>query len=120
MKASHYVVHVRNASGMNGMAARVSDRLRALGFLRGTVDNAEPSETSVVLHSGSDEGAEAVAEQLGGLPVDDDDSVPLGHVEVRLGGDFDPAVLGPVPAAPAPAPDPRTGPITAAGVPCID
>jgi LCP family protein required for cell wall assembly len=120
VKASHYVVHVRNASGMNGMAARVADRLRTLGFLRGTVDNAEASATSVVLHSGSDEGAEAIAEQLGGLPVDDDDSVPLGHVEVRLGGDFDPAVLGPAPAAPAPAPGPRTGPITAAGVPCID
>jgi LCP family protein required for cell wall assembly len=120
VKASHYVVHVRNASGMNGMAGRVADRLRALGFLRGTVDNAEPSATSVVLHSGSAEGAEAVAEQLGGLPVDDDDGVPLGHVEVRLGGDFDPAVLGPAPAAPSPAPDPRTGPITAAGVPCID
>ncbi len=120
VKASHYVVHVRNASGMNGMAARVADRLRTLGFLRGTVDNAEPNATSVVLHSGSDEGAEAIAEQLGGLPVDDDDSVPLGHVEVRLGGDFDPAVLGPAPAAPAPAPGPRTGPITAAGVPCID
>ena len=120
VEAHRYVVHVRNASGMTGMAARVSDRLRALGFLRGTVDNTEPSETSVVLHSGSSEGADAVAEQLGGLPVDDDDTVPLGHVEVRLGGDFDPAVLGPAPAASTPGPDPRSGPITAAGVPCID
>jgi pyruvate/2-oxoglutarate dehydrogenase complex dihydrolipoamide acyltransferase (E2) component len=80
-----------------------------------------------VRYTGPDrEAARDVAEQLGGIAVESDTSVPQGHLLVVLGADFDPAAVpDPVPA-PAPAPGPGAAappvdaPITAAGVPCVD
>jgi LCP family protein required for cell wall assembly len=124
--AQRYVVNVRNGSDLAGMAADVSDRMRELGFLRGIVDNTDPTPTSEVHYTNPDsDAADAVAEQLGDIDVVRDDSVVRGHLTVVLGADFDPAVL---PASPTPAPPPPsptttpapTDPITAAGVPCID
>jgi LCP family protein required for cell wall assembly len=119
VEAPHYVVHVRNGSGVDGLAGQVLDRLTGLGFVRGTVDNAADTETSVVRHRDSDDAADAVAEQLGGFDVEQDDAVPSGHLQVVLGADA-PALI---PGLPAPAPAAaRAGgqSITAAGVPCID
>jgi LCP family protein required for cell wall assembly len=117
IEAPHYVVHVRNGSGTNGLAGQVLERLAGLGFVRGTVDNAAEIEESVVRHRDSDDAAEAVAEQLGGFAVEQDDSVPSGHLQVVLGTDAPAKIPGlPAPAAAATAGDA----ITAAGVPCVD
>ncbi|HSU09298.1 MAG TPA: LCP family protein [Pseudonocardia sp.] len=119
IEAPHYVVHVRNGSGTNGLAGQVLERLAGLGFVRGTVDNTAEIEESVVRHRDSDDAADAVAEQLGGFEVEQDDSVPSGHLQVVLGADAPakiPGLPAPGPAAAATAGDA----ITAAGVPCVD
>jgi len=92
----------------------------------------------VVRHRDSSDAAEAVAAQLGGLEVEQDDAVPSGHLQVVLGADARGRIPGlpapasssapaavPVPTTPAattPAATSRTGEqaITAAGVPCVD
>jgi len=109
---------VRNGSGVNGLAGQVLDRLTGLGFVRGTVDNTTDTETSVIRHRDSDDAADAVAEQLGGFDVEQDDAVPSGHLQVVLGADA-PTMI---PGLPAPATAAAAGAqsITAAGVPCID
>jgi LCP family protein required for cell wall assembly len=123
--ASRYVVDVVNGSALGGMASSVADHLRGLGFARGIVDNTEATGTSVVRYTGPDaEAARAVAEQLGGIGTEHDESVARGHLNVVLGADFDPAVVpGQANESPAPtreaAPEP-TEPITASGLPCID
>ena len=77
------------------------------------------TETSTIRHRDSDDAAEAVAEQLGGFEVEQDDAVPSGHLQVVLGADA-PAMIPGLPA-PTPAATPAAAPsITAAGVPCID
>ena len=118
VEADHYVVHVRNGSGVNGLAGRVLDRLGGLGFVRGTVDTAADTATSVVRHRDSDDAADAVAAQLGGFAVEQDDGVPSGHLQVVVGADAA-GLLPDLAAAPRP-PAPADGPITAAGVPCVD
>ena len=82
-------------------------------------DVSDDIEESVVRHRDSDDAAEAVAEQLGGFDVEQDDTVPSGHLQVMLGADASSKIPGlPAPAAAsAPAAEP---PITAAGVPCVD
>jgi LCP family protein required for cell wall assembly len=122
VEAPHYVVHVRNGSGTNGLAAQVLGRLAGLGFVRGTADNTTDTATSVVLHRDSGDAAEAVAAQLGGFEVDQDDTVPSGHLQVVLGADAPalmPGLTAPPPAA-APVEPAADQPITAAGVPCVD
>jgi LCP family protein required for cell wall assembly len=124
--ASRYIVDVRNGSEAGGLAGDVRDHLTGLGFTGGSVDNTEPAETTVVRYSGPDgDAARSVADQLGGVDIDGDDSVPGGHLLVVLGGDFDPSVIpAPAPTAePAPevtAPPPVDAAITSASVPCID
>ena len=128
VEAPHYVVHVRNGSGTDGLASRVEDKLVGLGFVRGTVDNTDDTATSVVRHRDSGDAAEAVAEQLGGFDVEQDDTVPSGHLQVVLGADAPgriPGLAAPAPATTRPRPTtaPAPGaeqPITAAGVPCVD
>jgi LCP family protein required for cell wall assembly len=118
--ASRFVVDVYNGSDLVGMAATVAGHLRGLGFARGIVDNTAATATSVVRYTGPDgDAAQALAGQLGGIGTTYDGSVSRGHLQVVLGGDFDPAV---VPAAtPPPTGDPGPArPITAAGVPCVD
>jgi LCP family protein required for cell wall assembly len=120
VEAAHYVVHVRNGSGATGLAAQVMDRLAGLGFVRGTVDNTANTAISVVRHRDSADAAEAVADRLGGLDVDRDDTVPSGHLQVVLGADAPaliPQLVRPSAAPTAPA---AAQPITAAGVPCVD
>ncbi len=78
---------VLNDSDINGLAGAVSDRLEAGGFTIGTVDNndGEKVEQSQVQAASTDDlGAQAVAEELGGLPVVAVSSVPAGTVRVVL------------------------------------
>ena len=123
IEAGHYVVHVRNGSGTSGLAGQVQQRLTGLGFVRGTVDNTADTPTSVVRHRDSPDAADAVAAQLGGFEVEQDDTVASGHLQVVLGADA-PTLM---PGLPAPAPPPTTTtaataeqPIIAAGAPCVD
>lgn len=115
-----WVVDVRNGSSTSGLAGLVADRLESAGHPRGAVGNTQLAVRSSVRYSGSDDsGARAVAGRLGDLPVEPDDSVPEGHVEIVLGSDFDRSVL----AAPVSAPSPRPASgkdISAGAVPCID
>ena len=119
---SRYELQVRNATGITGLASRVADRLRELGFGPITVDNTTSSPTSAVLHADSDvDGARAVAAQLGGMLVKADARMVPGTIQVVLGADFGPSIPTPAPAstvARPPAPD--GDPVAAAGVPCID
>ena len=121
--ASRYVVDVRNGSDTAGLASDVATHLRGLGFLRGTVDNADDTATSVVRYTDPDaDAAQAVAEQLGGIDVERSDTVPRGHLLVITGADFDPATVATTEAAPPPTPAGPSGAplITAGGVPCVD
>lgn len=129
------IVDVRNASGVTGLAGRVSERLRTEGFGPGAVGNAEPTTTSVVRHApGEADRGDAVAEALDGLPVEEDATLVPGTVAVYLGDDYsgpgtqDPtgeaemevdgaAAVSPVPQQAPPPPQP---PLTAGDVPCVD
>jgi LCP family protein required for cell wall assembly len=82
-------VEVRNASGTPGLAGRVLQALVAERFADGGADNAAPMDTSVVRHGvGGEAGAEAVSEALGGLDVEEDATIPAGHVRVFVGADY--------------------------------
>ncbi len=121
---SRYVVDLRNGSGVGGLAAGVMTQLRGQGFLRGTVDNTDPTAESVIRYTGSDgTAAEELAAHLGGIATASvDEGVSPGHLLVVVGQDFDRSL---VPASDPPTTTPpRTprldAPITAAGVPCVD
>ncbi|MDY6999450.1 MAG: LCP family protein [Actinomycetota bacterium] len=82
---------VLNDTDINGLAAAVSHVLATKGFTPGTVGNNEGErvETSQVRAASlEDLGAQAVAADLGGLPVVEDASVPPGTVQVVLAADY--------------------------------
>jgi LCP family protein required for cell wall assembly len=121
---SRYVVDLRNGSGTDGLAGQVMTQLRGQGFLRGTLDNTDPTEESVVHYTGSDgTAADELAEHLGGIATASvDDGVTPGHLMVVLGKDFDRSLVPaatPTATTPPPAPSLDT-PITADGVRCVD
>lgn len=127
-------VDVLNASGVTGLAGRVSDKLGAEGFGPGAVGNAKARQTSVVRHaSGEADRGDAVAEALGGLPIEEDAALAPGTVQVYLGDDYngpgtqhltgDPVLqfdgASAVSPAPRQAPPPTPPPLTAGDVPCV-
>ncbi|MDQ3887387.1 MAG: LCP family protein [Actinomycetota bacterium] len=122
-------VDVFNGSGANGLASRVSGELGNQGFRSGAIGNTDPRATSVVRSAPSERNAgDAVAGALGGLPVEEDETVAPGSVQVYLGADYSgPDTVNltsapPLPvgvAAPRQAP-PAAAPITAGDVPCVD
>ena len=84
-------VDVVNDTDINGLAAAVSDVLTAKQFGAGNVGNNEGGHVNgsqVQAASVDDLGAQAVAKELGGLPVVADESVPQGSVRVVLAGDY--------------------------------
>ncbi len=84
-------VEVFNDTDINGLAGAVSERLTAVGFGGGTVGNNEGTkltESQVLAATADDVGAEAVAGELGGLPVTADPSIPAGTVRVVLAEDY--------------------------------
>jgi LCP family protein required for cell wall assembly len=84
-------VEVVNATDINGLAAAVSQVLSTKGFTPGDTGNHEgaPLSGSQVLAAKTDDlGAQAVAKDLGGLPVNEDSSIPAGSVRVVLADDY--------------------------------
>ncbi|HEY7051637.1 MAG TPA: LCP family protein [Mycobacterium sp.] len=80
-------VDVMNDSNINGLAGAVSQVLANNGFATGLVANNEAAhvtDSQVQAAKSDDLGAQAVAKQLGGLPVVADGSVPPGKVRVVL------------------------------------
>ena len=82
---------VLNDTDINGLAASVSEVLTSKGFSAGTVGNndaAHVSGSQVQAAKADDLGAQAVAKDLGGLPVIANASVPPGSVRVVLANDY--------------------------------
>ena len=82
---------VVNDTEINGLAGAVSDRLGALGFGTGAIgnnDKTKVSESQVQAATSDDLGAQAVAKDLGGLPVVADSSILPGTVRVVLADDY--------------------------------
>ncbi|WP_020664845.1 LCP family protein [Amycolatopsis benzoatilytica] len=125
-----YVVDVRNSSGVDGLANRVSDKLTAAGYQRGTVTNSSTRRTSTVYYGrGTREQAQQLAEKLGGVEIAQDTTLDKNHFRVYLGQKYtDDSSLHPASAPVAPtqgAPVQAAGPdaapdITADGVTCVN
>jgi LCP family protein required for cell wall assembly len=84
-------VDVLNASEINGLAANVSMVLTDKGFTAGNVGNNESGPvpaTQVQAAKVDDLGAQAVAKDLGGLPIVAVPGVPEGTVRVVLAEDY--------------------------------
>lgn len=84
-------VEVLNGTDVNGLAAAVSHVLTTKGFRPGEVGNTEGVVVtgSVVQAAKSDDlGAQQVALELGGLPVEQDATVSPGSVRVVLADDY--------------------------------
>jgi len=82
---------VLNDTDINGLAASVSQVLTLKGFNTGAVGNndaAHVSSSQVQAAKADDLGAQAVAKELGGLPVIANTSVPQGSVRVVLSSDY--------------------------------
>ena len=82
---------VVNDTDINGLAAAVSEVLTAKGFAAGMVGNndaAHVAGSQVQAAKADDLGAQAVAKELGGLPVIANTSVPPGSVRVVLANDY--------------------------------
>ncbi|MET7773274.1 LCP family protein [Nocardia sp. NPDC005366] len=84
-------VSVFNASGIAGLAGKVSQALSAKGFREGTVSNysgRSATSSRVLAADTSDPGAKAVAQTLGGLTVVEDETMSSGSVGVVLASDY--------------------------------
>ncbi len=84
-------VDVLNDSDVNGLAAAVSEIVAGKGFATGQVGNNDAekvSSTQVQAPAVDDLGGQAVARELGGLPVVANASVPPGTVRVVLAADY--------------------------------
>jgi hypothetical protein len=82
---------VVNDSNIGGLAAAVSDVLASNGFTKGAVGNNEAghvAKSQVQAVKTDDQGAQAVAKRLGGLPVVADPTVHSGAVRVVLSADY--------------------------------
>ncbi|MED5812371.1 LCP family protein [Mycolicibacterium sp. 050232] len=99
-------VEVVNGTDINGLAAAVSQVLSNKGFVPGATgnhDGAPPVSSQVLAAKSDDLGAQAVSKDLGGLPVNEDSSLPPGAVRVVLAADYtgpgsdgmDPSAVGP-------------------------
>lgn len=84
-------VEVVNDTDINGLAAAVAHVLSTKGFAQGNVGNNEGTKvpnSQVQAAKVDDLGAQAVALELGGLPVVEDTSIPQGSVRVVLASDY--------------------------------
>jgi len=82
---------VVNDTDINGLAAAVSQVLSAKGFTAGTVGNSDGGHVTasqVRAAKTDDLGAQQIAQDLGGLPVVADPSMPSGSVRVVLANDY--------------------------------
>ncbi|AEF42255.1 LCP family protein [Hoyosella subflava] len=130
--ASEVTVSVANASFIEGLATRVSDELNRVGFSEGEVGNwlGRPTpQSKVITADASSEAAQAIAEHLGGLAIEQDTSLEKNQIQVVLTTRYDGPGAEPPPdsveaaeqfvAGEGDAPPP---PMTAdnPGPPCID
>ncbi|NMI00765.1 LCP family protein [Pseudonocardia acidicola] len=132
-------VDVANGTKRTGLAAAALDALGNQGFVPGKMGNTTATTRSLVRTATADQdAARRVAQLLGGLRVQRDETVQAGRISVVLGRDYagpatTPASRGSGPAgaavvtptAPAgddaPGAPPADGPvITADGVPCVN
>ncbi|MGH3915817.1 MAG: LCP family protein [Pseudonocardiaceae bacterium] len=82
-------IEVLNASGVTGLAATIARQLTEQGFDADRVSNADARAVSLVRYpAGEANKARAVADVLGGLPVEEDPNLPAGTVRVYLGEDY--------------------------------
>ncbi|QZT63691.1 LCP family protein [Mycolicibacterium austroafricanum] len=84
-------VEVVNDTDINGLAAAVAHVLSGKGFTKGNVgnnDGAKVTNSQVQAATTDDLGAQAVAQELGGLPVVENAQVPQGSVRVVLAADY--------------------------------
>jgi LCP family protein required for cell wall assembly len=83
-------VDVFNGAGVAGLAGRTMDQLVTKGYGRGDTGNTAARSTTLVTYGGSTDqaGAQRVAQDLGGVQVSQEPSLPAGHVEVYLGSDY--------------------------------
>ena len=82
---------VVNDTDIGGLAASVSEVLTGKGFTAGAVGNNDTehvSRSQVRAAKSDDLGAQAVAKELGSLPVVEDASVAPGSVKVVLSSDY--------------------------------
>lgn len=132
-------VDVLNGSGQTGLAKSVSEQLAGQGFTQGAVGNTPARATSVVRYpTGEQDAGQAVADTLGGLPVEEGSNLTAGTVQVYLGrdhpGPVKPRIAGasfsrvggstntgrPIPATARAAPTrASTPPVMRGDVPCV-
>ncbi len=82
---------VVNDTDINGLAGAVSDVLSTKGFGAGTIGNNDKDHvirSQVQAAKDDDLGAQAIAKELGGLPVVAEEGVPAGTVRVVLASDY--------------------------------
>lgn len=126
-------VDVENTTDNSGLASRVSDDLAEDDIPVGDASNGDPRRTSRIAYApGSGKSANYVADQLGGLPVRRDQSMPPNDLTVLLANDYDgpgahqnfaraPAVqLDGAQRQSAPTAAPSEDTITAGGIPCVN
>nr|WP_240163246.1 LCP family protein [Mycolicibacterium sphagni] len=84
-------VDVVNDTDINGLASAVSDVLSTKGFGAGSIGNNDKDHvirSQVQAAKDDDLGAQAVAKELGGLPVTAQEGIPAGTVRVVLSSDY--------------------------------
>lgn len=101
MERERVSVEVLNGSGATGAAARVSNRLRDMGFDVKTFGNARNpnNERSVLLDRSGREGAtQSIADSLGGVPIRGDPAPELYlDATLILGPDWENLLAPPLP-----------------------
>ena len=91
VKSEGASVEVRSAGARNGLAQTIADRLTERAFTVSTVSNGATGRSAVLVRNSSKRyTANALAQQLGGLPVD---ALPSSEqssadIVVRVGSDF--------------------------------
>ena len=91
MKSEGASIEVRSAGARNGLAQTIADRLTERAFTVSTVSDGATGRSAVLVRNGAKRyTANALAAQLGGLPVD---TLPASEttgadIVVRVGSDF--------------------------------
>ena len=91
VKSEGASVEVRSAGARNGLAQTIADRLSERAFTVSTVSDGATGRSAVLVRNGSKRyTANALAAQLGGLPVDtlSGSETTAADIVVRVGSDF--------------------------------
>jgi LCP family protein required for cell wall assembly len=111
-------VDVRNGTGRSGLAGKVSDKLAALGYQRGSLSNGplfnidntgdtddDSGHSSVHYPPGHTDAGEQVAKLLGNIDTEEDPRLAADSVRVYLGSDFSLSDISDLSAPDSSAPD---------------